>query len=258
MYETIRVEMVNAVCKITLDRPDKFNAFTEMMHKELLDAVKRAGKDAEVRCVVLTGAGKAFNAGQDLGEIQGTVVDFAEMLRKRYNPIILALQKLEKPVIAAVNGVAAGAGMSLALACDLRLVSEKASFVNAFVHIGLVPDSGGCYYLPRIVGMGKAMELAMLGDKVTASEALRIGLANQVFPVETFEAEVMAYADRLAKLPTRGIGLIKRAMYKGLSMNLEETLEYEAYTQEIAGSTEDYAEGVCAFLEKRSPVFTGK
>lgn len=148
--------------------------------------------------------------------------------------------------------------MSLALACDIRLASERAAFVNAFVNIGLVPDSGGCYFLPRIVGIGKALELAATGDKVTAEEAYRIGLVSQVYPTETFEAEVMQYACRLAKLPTKAIGLIKRTMYKGLHMSLEETLEYEAFAQEIAGSTEDHKEGVAAFFEKRVPIFKGK
>lgn len=258
MYGTILYEAADGVAKITLNRPDKFNAFTEQMHKELLDALKRAGKDENVRCVVLTGAGKAFNAGQDLGEVQEGEVDFGEFLRKRYNPLILQMQSMEKPVIAAVNGVAAGAGMSLALASDLRLASEKASFVNVFVNIGLVPDSGGCYFLPRIVGIGKALELAFTGDQVPADEAFRIGLVNKVYPADTFEAEVMEYARKLAKLPTKAIGLIKRAMYRGLHMTLEDALEYEAFAQEIAGNTEDHREGVRAFFEKRAPVFKGK
>lgn len=258
MYETILYELVGGVAKITLNRPDKFNSFTELMHKELMDAFKKSDKNAEVRCIVLTGAGKAFNAGQDLSEVQGGKTDFGGFLRNRYNPLIVQIQKTEKPIIAAVNGVAAGAGMSLALACDIRLVSEKASFTDVFVNIGLVPDSGGCYFLPRIVGLGKALELAMTGDKVTAEEAYRIGLANKVLPLEGFEQEVMAYASRLAQLPTKGIGLIKRTMYKGLTMSLEDTLEYEAYAQEIAGATEDHQEGVQAFFEKRPPVFKGK
>lgn len=257
MYETILYELVGSTVRITLNRPDKFNSFTVQMFKELMDALKKAEKDPEARCIVITGAGKAFNAGQDLEEIKGVDVDFGDMLRNRYNPLILQIRKIEKPVIAAVNGIAAGAGVSLALACDLRLISEKASFTNVFVNIGLVPDSGGCYFLPRIVGLGKALELSMTGDKVTAEEALRIGLANKVYPADTFEQEVMAYAARLASLPTKGIGMMKRTIYKGMSMTLEETLEYEAYAQETLRHTHDYNEGVAAFFEKRTPRFTG-
>lgn len=258
MYETILYESVEGVAKITLNRPDKFNAFTERMHKEMLDVLKKVGKDPTVRCVVITGAGKAFNAGQDLAEVTEGDVDFGEFLRKRYNPLIMQLRQTPKPIIAAVNGVAAGAGMSLALTCDLRLVSEKASFSNVFINIGLVPDSGGCYFLSRIVGIGKALELALTGEKISADEAYRIGLVNKVFPAVNFETEVMEYASRLAALPTTGMGLIKRAMYQGLTMSLEETLEYEAISQEIAGNTADHKEGVQAFFEKRTPVFTGK
>ncbi|CAM3411808.1 2-(1,2-epoxy-1,2-dihydrophenyl)acetyl-CoA isomerase [Brevibacillus invocatus] len=258
MYETILYEVSEGVAILTMNRPDKFNAFNERMNKEITDALKQAQKDPEVRCILLTGAGRAFNAGQDLGDVLEGDVDFGGFLRNRYNPMILQFQKTEKPIIAAINGVAAGAGMSIALACDIRLASDKASLVNAFVNIGLVPDSGGCYYLPRIVGMGKALELAMTGEKVPAEEALRLGLVNQVYPTEQFWEESLAYARKLAALPTRGIGLIKRTMYKGLELGLEETLEYEAYAQEIAGQTADYKEGVNAFMEKRAPRFTGR
>ncbi|ATF15556.1 MULTISPECIES: enoyl-CoA hydratase-related protein [Brevibacillus] len=259
MYETILYEVSEGVAVVTLNRPDKFNAFTAVMNKEITDALKQAQKDADVRCIVLTGAGRAFNAGQDLSDVSGGGdVDYGGFLRDRYNPMILQFQKTEKPIIAAVNGVAAGAGMSVALACDIRLASEKASFVNAFVNIGLVPDSGGCYFLPRIVGIGKALELAMTGEKVSAEEAMRIGLVNQVYPAESFIEDALAYARKLASLPTKGIGLIKRTMYKGLEMGLEETLEYEAFAQEAAGSTADHKEGVTAFMEKRAPRFTGR
>lgn len=258
MFETITYELTNQVAVIQLNRPAAFHAFTEQMNKEITVALKKAGKDPLVRCIVITGSGKAFCAGQDLKEVTEGEVDFGAFLRDRYNPMILQLQKIEKPIIAAVNGVAAGAGMSLALACDLRLASDKATFVNAFVNIGLVPDSGGCYFLPRIVGLGKALELAFTGEKVGAEEALGIGLVNQVYPQDRFDSEVMAYASKLAALPTRGIGLIKRAMYKAVEMDLEETLEYEAFSQEIAGNTVDHHEGVQAFLEKRKPHFSGK
>lgn len=258
MFETIHYEITNQVAVIQLNRPAAFHAFTEQMNKEITSALKKAGKDPLVRCVVITGSGKAFCAGQDLKEVTEGEVDYGAFLRERYNPMILQLQRIEKPVIAAVNGVAAGAGMSLALACDLRLASDKATFVNAFVNIGLVPDSGGCYFLPRIVGLGKALELAFTGAKVGAEEAHRIGLVNQIFPQESFFEEVMAYASKLASLPTRSMGLIKRAMFQSLEMNLEETLEYEALSQEIAGDTKDHQEGVQAFLEKRTPHFTGQ
>jgi 2-(1,2-epoxy-1,2-dihydrophenyl)acetyl-CoA isomerase len=258
MYETILYEVSEGVAVVTMNRPEKFNAFTERMNKEITDALKQAQKDPEVRCILFTGAGRAFNAGQDLGDVQGGNVDFGGFLRNRYNPMILQFQKTEKPIVAAVNGVAAGAGMSVALACDIRLASDKASFVNAFVNIGLVPDSGGCYFLPRIVGIGKALELAMTGEKVSAEEALRIGLVNQVYPADRFHDEALAYARKLAALPTLAIGLIKRTMYTGLEMGLEATLEYEAYAQEAAGSTEDHKEGVTAFMEKRAPRFKGR
>jgi 2-(1,2-epoxy-1,2-dihydrophenyl)acetyl-CoA isomerase len=259
MYQAIRYEVKDGIATITFHRPERFNAFTEQMHRELLDAFVTAGKEQEVRCIVLTGAGKAFNAGQDLTEAkQREEIDFTDILRKRYNPLVIQIRRTEKPVIAAVNGAAAGAGMSIALACDIRLASEQATFVNAFVNIGLVPDAGGCYFLPRIVGIGKALELAMTGSRISAEEAMRIGLVNQVFPAETFREEVTAYARKLAHLPPKAVGLIKQAMYKSLHMSLEETLEYEAYIQQIAGHTEDHKEGVRAFLEKRPPVFKGE
>lgn len=259
MYETIQYEVTNHVATLTLNRPERYNAFTKQMHKEIIAALKQAEKDADVRCVVITGAGKAFNAGQDLGEVQsGEPVEFSALLRERYNPMVMQIQNMGKPVIAAVNGAAAGAGMSLALACDLRLAADNAVFSNAFINIGLVPDSGGCYFLPRIVGIGRALELALSGDKLDATEVHRIGMVNQVYPAEQFAERVRAYAERLAALPTRSIGLIKKAMYKSLHMTLEEALEYEAYSQDIAGNTADHKEGVQAFFEKRVPVFTGK
>ncbi|MCR8641820.1 enoyl-CoA hydratase-related protein [Paenibacillus sp. N1-5-1-14] len=258
MYETILYEVTGGVARITLNRPDKFNAFTQKMLLEITEAFKAAGKDSAVRCIVLTGSGKAFNAGQDLTEYGGHDIDFGGVIRTSYNPMVMQMHQTEKPIIAAVNGVAAGAGMSLALACDIRLVSDKAVLANAFVNIGLVPDSGGCYYLPRIVGIGKALELAMSGERISADEALRIGMVNQVIPHAEFDEAVTAYANKLAALPTKAIGLIKRAMYKGLHMTLEDTLEYEAYSQAIAGHTEDFKEGTTAFIEKRAPEFKGK
>ncbi|GAB6932740.1 enoyl-CoA hydratase-related protein [Calditerricola satsumensis] len=259
MYETIRVEQREGVAVVTLSRPDKLNAVTPQMHKELLDAFKRIARDDAVRAAVLTGEGRAFCAGQDLETVtQNPDLDYGELLRSGYNPIIEALTSLEKPVVAAVNGVAAGAGVSLALACDLKLASDKASFVQAFVHIGLVPDSGSTWFLPRLVGLTKAMELALLGDKVSAEEAARIGLINRVVPHDALMPEALTLAERLAQMPTRAIALTKRAFYKGLTVPLSEQLAYEAHLQAIAGKTEDHREGVRAFFEKRKPVFRGR
>ena len=259
MYETIRVEQREGVAVVTLSRPDKLNAVTPQMHRELLDAFKRIARDDAVRAAVLTGEGRAFCAGQDLETVtQNPDLDYGDLLRNGYNPIIEALTSLEKPVVAAVNGVAAGAGVSLALACDLKLASDKASFVQAFVHIGLVPDSGSTWFLPRLVGLTKAMELALLGDKVSAEEAARIGLINRVVPHDALMPEALTLAERLAQMPTRAIALTKRAFYKGLTVPLSEQLAYEAHLQAIAGKTEDHREGVRAFFEKRKPVFRGR
>nr|WP_187698696.1 enoyl-CoA hydratase-related protein [Paenibacillus alvei] len=267
VYETILYEVSAGVARITMNRPDKYNAFTGKMIAEMIDAFRQAGKDAAARCIVLTGAGKAFNAGQDLGDVPGAggqdvagqtgAANHGDMLRSRYNPLIMQIRNTELPVIAAVNGVAAGAGMSLALACDLRVMSERAYFVSAFINIGLVPDSGGCYFLPRLVGLAKAMEIATIRDRVTAKEAHRIGLVNRVCSAERLDEEATELAAKLAQLPTRAIWLMKQTMNRGLEKGLEETLEQEAYAQEIAGRTEDHREGMQAFMEKRPPVFKG-
>lgn len=262
VYETILYEVSAGVARITMNRPDKYNAFTGKMIAEMIDAFRQAGKDVAARCIVLTGAGKAFNAGQDLGDVPGVngqdgAANHGDMLRSRYNPLIMQIRNTEMPVIAAVNGVAAGAGMSLALACDLRVMSERAYFVSAFINIGLVPDSGGCYFLPRLVGLAKAMEIAAIRDRVTAKEAHRIGLVNRVCSAERLEEEADELATKLAQLPTRAIWLMKQTMNRGLEKGLTETLEQEAYAQEIAGRTEDHREGMQAFLEKRSPMFKG-
>ncbi|HEU5138798.1 MAG TPA: enoyl-CoA hydratase-related protein [Bacillales bacterium] len=255
--ETIQYAVEGGIARITLNRPDKLNAFNTQMHKELADALKQARKDSEVRVVVLTGEGRAFCSGQDLADV-GEDVDFAEVLRKGYNPIIETLAGMEKPVVAAVNGTAAGAGVSLALACDFRLAHEKASFVEAFINIGLVPDSGNLYFLPRLVGHAKALELAVLGEKVRADKAEELGLVTKVVSADDWESEIQAFAERLANMPTKAIGLIKRYMQKSWENDLGEVLENEAYAQKIAGSTEDFKEGVQAFLDKRKPKFQGK
>ncbi|WP_257349364.1 enoyl-CoA hydratase-related protein [Pseudalkalibacillus decolorationis] len=256
MYETIQYEMKNNVAWIRLNRPEKFNAFTEQMNLEITKALKEADRDTEVRCLVITGNGRAFSSGEDLAGVKQDT-DHAEILRKRYNPMVQKLASVEKPIIAAVNGVAAGAGMSLALACDFRLLSEKANFIEAFINVGLVPDSGNLFYLPRLVGHAKALELAVMGEKVSAEEAKEVGLATKVIPLDQWEEEVSAFAENLAKKPTKAIGLIKRYLQKSWESDLDEMLENEAYAQRTAGQTKDHAEGVQAFLEKRKPEFKG-
>jgi 2-(1,2-epoxy-1,2-dihydrophenyl)acetyl-CoA isomerase len=258
-YETLLTVQDEGVLTITLNRPDTLNAFNSVMGRELLDALKKAERDPEARCVVLTGAGRAFSSGEDLKarQFEG-ITDFGSTLRDRYNPIILRIRNMDKPVLGSINGVAAGAGCSLALACDLRIASEKARFLLAFVRVGLVPDSGSSFFLPRLVGLSKALEMAFLGDEVGAEEALRLGLVNRVVPPEDLESATRDLASRLAKGPTKAIGLAKRAMNRGMTMDLESLLEYETHGQEIAGATDDHKEGIAAFTEKRPANFTGK
>lgn len=257
MFETILYEVKNHTAWITLQRPEKLNAFTEQMNKEIAKAIKHVKRDEEVRCLVITGSGRAFSAGEDLGGLEDDT-DYANILRNRYHPMLKELTNLEKPVVAAVNGTAAGAGMSLALACDFRLLSEKASFIEAFIHIGLIPDCGNLYYLPRLVGHAKALELAVLGEKVSAGEAKELGLATKVFPEDDFIEQVNIFTNRLAQMPTKSIGLIKRYMQESWELNLDELLEKEAYAQQAAGNTEDHKEGIDAFLNKRKAVFSGR
>lgn len=258
-YTTIQFDVEHHVAVLTLNRPEQLNAFTAEMNREIRQACQQVAQQEDIRALVITGAGKAFCAGEDLKSVSsGQEVNYGDVLRQRYNPMMKALHQLEKPVIAAVNGAAAGAGMSLALACDFRLASKNASFVEAFVHIGLVPDSGGCYYLPRIVGWAKALELALLGEKLSAEKAYELGLVTSLSEPDDLMKDAMLFAQRLANMPTKAIGLIKKTMLKGLNSSFVETLEAESYAQEIAGQTEDHLEGVQAFLEKRRPVFTGK
>jgi len=257
MFETVLYEVRNTVAYITLNRPDKLNAFTEQLNKEVQLAIKNASRDESVRALVITGEGRAFCSGEDLAGVNDEM-DHGEVLRKRYNPMLMELDKCEKPIIAAVNGVAAGAGMSLALACDFRLASEKASFVEAFIHVGLVPDAGNLYHLPRLIGHAKALELAVLGEKVTAAEAKDLGLVTKVISVDAWSEEVSQFAERLATMPTKAIGLIKRNLKASWHSEFEDFLERDAQGQRIAGLTDDHKEGVRAFMEKRRPVFTGK
>ncbi|EPZ52825.1 MULTISPECIES: enoyl-CoA hydratase-related protein [Alicyclobacillus] len=259
MDTSIRVEQRDAVAVISLNRPDKLNAFTPDMQRALQDVLTGVERNEEIRAVVLTGEGRAFCAGQDLESIQHHPdLNYGEVLKQGYNPLILKLTKLEKPVIAAINGVAAGAGVSLALACDFRIASERASLIQSFVNIGLIPDSGSTWLLPRIIGLTKAIELMFLGEKISAVDAARIGLIHRTCPPEQLLPEAMALAERLGKLPTKAIGMTKRALYKGLGNTLEQSLEYEAQLQELAGRTNDHQEGLRAFFEKRTPEYQGR
>lgn len=257
-YQTLVWELADGVLTLTLNRPEVLNAVNDRMAQELLDALRRAGRDEQVRSVILTGAGRAFCAGQDLRERVGGEFSYAQHIRSRYAPVILQLQGLEKPVLAAVNGVAAGAGASLALACDLRVASEDASFLQAFTRIGLVPDSGATYLLPRLVGLGKAFEMCYLAEAIPAQEALRLGLVNWVVPGPELMAKAREVAGRLAAGPTRAYGLTKRALLRNLNADLASALDYEAMLQDAAGRTEDHREGVQAFLEKRPPRYSGR
>jgi 2-(1,2-epoxy-1,2-dihydrophenyl)acetyl-CoA isomerase len=263
-YETLLVETANNICTITLNRPDTLNSLNETVTAELAKVIRQLQRDDAVRCVILTGAGRAFSSGQDLGVLKEKYADptfvphLYDDLKRRYNPIGFGLRDLDKPMIAAVNGVAAGAGLSLALACDLRIASDKASFIQIFINVGLAPDSGSTYYLPRLVGVGKAMELCFTGDRVSAEEALRLGMVNKVVPADELMKATTEFATKLAKLPTKAIGLTKRLLYRSLQSDLDAQLEAEAYAQETAGQTADHREGVTAFFEKRPPNFQGK
>ncbi|MBL7833664.1 MAG: enoyl-CoA hydratase/isomerase family protein [Cyclobacteriaceae bacterium] len=258
-YQFLKYSVEQGVATITLNRPDVYNALNDEITYELQDALKAVAKDAQVRVVVLTGEGKAFCSGQDLKAASGDQKrSFLQSLHKRYNPIVSAMRNLPKPIVCRLNGVAAGAGCSLALACDVIVASEEATLIEVFINIGLVPDSGSSYFLPRTVGMNKAFELCSMGNRVKAAEAVSIGLINKAVPAAELDAAVKFYTDYFAKAPTKSIGLIKKMLNKSATSTLEEMLEYEAYCQEIAGTSNDYKEGVTAFLEKRKPDFKGQ
>lgn len=258
-YTTLITKHADGILTIVLNRPEVFNAVNAAMKKELLDVFRAAERDASVRCVVLRGAGpKAFCAGQDLKEYQNADVSMKRILEEGYNPIIRQMRAMEKPIIGMINGVAAGAGFSLALACDLRIMSETAVLIQAFVRIGLVADSGSHWFLPRLVGTAKAFEYAATGRDIPAREAAEVGLVNHVVPAEALEQETLALARRLADGPPKAIGMIKRTLERTWSMSLDELLAYEALLQNVAAATDDHKEGVAAFLGKRKPVFTGK
>jgi 2-(1,2-epoxy-1,2-dihydrophenyl)acetyl-CoA isomerase len=245
-----------AVLTITLNRPDVLNAFNAAMHRALAAALKDA-RDGGVRAVVITGAGRGFCVGQDLTEFREAPGDIGSRLRDNYHPNIRAIRALEKPVIAAVNGAAAGAGMSLACACDLRIAADSATFVPAFINIGLIPDSGGSYFVTRILGPARAFEWLTSGKRVTAAEAQAWGLVSEVVETGALPTRAAELAAQLADLPTRGIGMTKRLLDHAVTATLEQQLEREAQLQTAATQTEDFKEGVAAFLEKRPARFRG-
>jgi len=262
-FETVKNRSENGVYWISLNRPDKLNAFNEQMGNDLLEAFKEGEKSPDARCLVLTGEGRAFSVGEDLNANKaayetGKPVLFGEVLKRKYNPIVQRMRKMDKPIIAAVNGVTAGAGLGLALACDLRAASDKATFHEAFIKVGLVPDAGTSFWLPRIVGPGRAMEVGLLGEPIDAAKAMNIGLVNWVFPDDGLREGVSKLAERLAKGPTKAMGLTKRALNRAVVVDMDSALEYEMYLQDIAGRTRDHVEGVRAFFDKRDPRFTGQ
>ena len=258
-YEAISYDVADAVATITLNRPDRLNAINQTMAEELSNALSVAGADRSVRCVVLTGAGRGFSAGLDLGKFEGQgVFDAGQILRRYYHPVVEGLTTIEKPVVAAVNGVAAGAGASLTLACDFRIASDEARFIQAFIRIGLVPDSGATFFLPRLIGFARALEMAMLGEPVDAKAALDMGLVSRVVPGANLLDETRLFAKRLAEGPTRALALTRRALLFGATNDLPSSLENEADLQANAALTADFVEGVTAFIEKRTATFRGQ
>jgi 2-(1,2-epoxy-1,2-dihydrophenyl)acetyl-CoA isomerase len=260
-YHFLLVDVTDGVMTITLNRPDVLNSFTLAMAKELQQALAQAADDDAVRAVVLTGAGRGFCAGQDLAEAlprEGEPMpDIGEVVKASYNPIIRALRSLEKPVLCAVNGVAAGAGANLAFACDLTIASENATFVESFARLGLIPDTSGTFFVPRLVGMQRAAGMFFLAEKIPATRAKEWGLIWEVVPHSTLMDVVSQMARTLASQATRGFGLTKRAMNASFANSLDEQLDVEAQAMHEAGRTADYEEGVRAFLEKRAPVYRG-
>lgn len=261
-FQHLLVKQDGGVLTITMNRPEVLNAFNDVMLEELTETVEAAAQDEAARCVVLTGAGRAFGSGQDLhslveGRGRGAIGTVSEHLQK-YHRLVYAIREMPKPVVAAVRGVAAGISCNIALACDLRIASDDARFIEAFARIGLVPDGGGGYFLPRLIGVGKALELSMLADEVTGTEAERIGLVNKCVPLEEFEEATRAFAQRLANGPTRTYALIKKLIYTSAESDLQTSMRLEGELQDMAFETEDQQNAVVAFFQKRKPEYKGR
>lgn len=259
-YETIKFEISAGVASLTLHRPESLNSINRTMHAELRDALAEIKRNSSVRALLLTGSGRGFCAGQDLNERRASseTADLGESLEQRYNPLIRSLRRLEIPVICAVNGTAAGAGANLALACDIVLAARSASFIQSFSRIGLIPDCGGTWLLPRLVGSARAMALALLGDRIDAARAEQMGMIWQAVDDAALLDEARQLAHDLARRPTRGLALIKRALQQSADNSLDQQLDLERDLQQLAGRTADYREGVAAFMDKREPNFQGR
>lgn len=259
MSQYILFEEHNGVAKIILNRSDKFNSFVREMALSFQEKLDYCAQNKFIRAIYISANGKAFCAGQDLAEaIDDNGIELQKIVSEHYNPIIKKIRQLEKPVVCAVNGVAAGAGANIALACDIVVAAKSASFIQAFSKIGLIPDSGGTYFLPRIIGLQKAAALMMLGDKVSADEAEKMGMIYKVFEDDLLESEALKLSETLASMPTRGLGLTKKLLNESFNNNLQQQLQREDDIQTEAGNTYDYTEGVRAFLEKRKPHFKGE
>ena len=255
----ILFEKIDAVGKITLNRPEKYNSFVREMALSFQNTLANCESDDSIRCILITGEGKAFCAGQDLKEAidpQGPEIE--QIVREHYNPIIKRIREIEKPVIAAVNGVAAGAGANLALACDIVTATQSAKFIQAFSKIGLIPDSGGTYFLPRLIGLPKATAFMMTGEPVSSEKAEALGMIYAVYEDAEFESKTLELARSIAAMPTKGLGYTKRLLNQSFNNSLEDQLDLEAATQSLSAHADDHKEGIQAFLEKRTPKFTGK
>ena len=255
----ILFEKIDAVGKITLNRPEKYNSFVRKMALLLQEKLAECANNDSIRCVLITGAGKAFSAGQDLEEAtDSNRPEIEQIVREHYNPIIKLFREIEKPVIAAVNGVAAGAGANLALACDIVVASKSAKFIQAFSKIGLIPDSGGTYFLPRLIGLPKAAAIMMTGESVSAEKAEKMGMIYAVYEDAEFESKSLQLAQSISEMPTKGLGDTKRLLNQSFNNSLNDQLDLEAEAQALSAKSEDHQEGIQAFLEKRPPKFTGK